>query len=94
MFKKESKCIPAGAKNNDIQRVLWQVKAKTKSIYLLHHGKAHNYKKREDFPLEAQLNCFCDDKAKETVTEGTIDVVKKGATLPLEAASVFIRKNK
>ena len=40
-FKKKSKQIPAGSKNNDIQRVLRQVKNKTKSIHLLHHVKAH-----------------------------------------------------
>ena len=39
-FKKRSKQIPAGAKNNDIQKVLWQVKNKTKSIHLLHHVKS------------------------------------------------------
>ena len=96
MFKKKSKRIPAGAKNNNVQRVLQQVKAKTKSIYLLHHVKAHqdDYKKRSDLPFNAQLNCFCNDKAKEIVTEGIMNGVKKGATLSLEAASVFIGKNK
>ena len=40
-FQKKSKRIPAGAKNNNIQRVLRQVKNRTKSIHLLHHIKAH-----------------------------------------------------
>ena len=70
------------------------MKAKTKSIYLLHHVKAHqdDYKKRADLPLDAQLNCFCDDKAKEAVIEGIMNDIKEGATLPLKAASVFIGK--
>ena len=95
-FQKKSKRIPAGAKNNDIQRVLRQVKARTKSIHLLHHVKAHqdDYKKRRDLPLDAQLNCFCDDLAKEAVIEGIMNGIQKGATLPLESASVFIGSNK
>ena len=44
--------------------------------------------------MDAQLNCFCDNKAKEAVTEGIMNGVKKGATLPLEAASLFIGRNK
>ena len=70
------------------------MKAKTKIIHLLHHIKAHkdDYKKRRDLPLDAQLNYFCDDKVKEEVSEGIINSVKKGVTLPLEAASVFIGK--
>ena len=40
-FQRKSKRIIAGAKNNDIQQVLWQVKSKTKSLHLLHHIKAH-----------------------------------------------------
>ena len=39
-FQRKSKHIPVGANNNDIQRVLWQVKAKIKSIHLLHHVTA------------------------------------------------------
>ena len=69
-FKNKSKRIPAGAKNNDIQRVLRQVKSKMKSIHLLHHVKAHqDGNKRREVPLEAQLNCHCDDKANEAVTD-------------------------
>ena len=41
IFKKKSRRIPAGSKNSDIQRVLWQVKNKTKKINLLHHTRAH-----------------------------------------------------
>ena len=95
-FQRKSKHIPSGAKKYDIQQVLRQVKAKTKSIYLLHHVKAHqdDYKKRGDLPLDAQLNCFCNNKAKEAATEGIISGVKKGVTLPLEAASIFMGKNK
>ena len=73
------------------------MKNKTKSIHLFHHVKAHpdNYKRQEDLPLEAQLNCRCHDKAKETVIEGIVMAeILKGATLPLESASVFIKKNK
>ena len=39
-FKRKSKRIPAGAKNNNVQRVLWQVKIRVKSLHLLHHVKA------------------------------------------------------
>ena len=44
--------------------------------------------------MDVQLNCFCNDKANEAVTEGIMNGVKKGVTLPLEAASVFTGKNK
>ena len=65
-FQNKSKRIPAGAKNNDMQKVLWQVKNKTKSIHLLHHVKAHqnDYKRQHDLSLEAQLFCHCEDRAK------------------------------
>ena len=46
-FERRSKRIPAGAKNNNVQLVLWQVNSKMKSLHLLHHVKVHqaNYKK-------------------------------------------------
>ena len=46
-FQRRSKRIPAGAKNNNVQLVLWQVNSKMKSLHLLHHVKVHqaNYKK-------------------------------------------------
>ena len=40
--KKKSEQISAGSKNNEIQRVLLQVKNKTKSINLLYHVKGQS----------------------------------------------------
>ena len=67
-----------------------------KSIHLLHHGKVHqdNYKRRDNLPLEAQLNCHCNNKAKEAVLEGIMEKNGEGATLPMESVSAFIRINK
>ena len=95
-FQKKSKRIPAGAKNNDIQRVLRQTKSKMKSTHLLHHVKAHqdDTKKIEDLPLEAQLNCYCNEKAKADGVDGIMNGVETRQTLPMESACVFIGKNK
>ena len=51
-FEKKLKRIPAGAKNNDIQRVLRHAKSKARRIHLLHHVKAYqdDNKRREDPP--------------------------------------------
>ena len=51
-FRKKSNRIPAGAKNNNIQRVLRQGKSKMKSIRFLHNVKGHqdSNKRREDLP--------------------------------------------
>ena len=66
-----------------------------KSIHLLHHVKAYqdNNKRRLDLSLEAQLNCYCDDKAKSAVIDGIMDGFEKRQTLPMESASVFIENN-
>ena len=67
-----------------------------KSLHLLHHVKAHqdDYKKRSDLPLEAQLNCHCDDLTKAGVTDRIINGVEEHQKLPLKLACVFINKNK
>ena len=46
-FERKIQKNPGGHKNNDIQRVLWQVKSKMKSLHLLHHVNTHqdNYRK-------------------------------------------------
>ena len=38
---------------------------------------------KETTPLEAQLNYYCDDKAKPAVIDGIMDEVGKGKTLPM-----------
>ena len=48
----------------------------------------------ERAPLEAQLNCYCDDKAKEAVIDTIMEEVQKGNTLAMESASIFIGNNK
>ena len=65
-FEWKSKRIPAVAKNNKVQQVLRYARSKIKSLHLLHHVKAPqgDYKKWSDLPLEAQLNCHCDDLEK------------------------------
>ena len=91
-FKQNSKRIPNGAKNNDVQRVLRKVKSKMKSLHLLNHVLYHqdNYRIRSELPLEVHLNYLCDDLAKAAVVDGTLEGVEKRRKLHLESACVFI----
>ena len=85
-FEKKSKQIPAGAKNNNVQRVLRQVESKMKRIHLLlHHVKAYqdDNTKRLDLSLEAQLNCYYKERAKLAVIDGIMDGVETRQTLPI-----------
>ena len=99
-FGKESKRVPSGQANTDIQRVLRTIKARSKSTYEHQHVAAHQdeYTKYEHLDLEAKLNCLCDTKAKEAIEkyidgEGVyrgISANLESHTLPLEAARVFV----
>ena len=99
-FGKESKRIPSGQANTDIQRVLRTIKARSKSTYEHQHVAAHQdeYTKYEHLELEAKLNCLCDTKAKEAIEnyvngEGVYEGISanlESHTLSLEAARVFV----
>ena len=67
-----------------------------KSTHLLHHVKAHqdDTKKIMDLPLEAQLNCYRNEKAKAAGVDGIMNGMETRQTLPMESACVFIGKNK
>ena len=77
-----------------MQRVLRQVKIKMKSLHLLHHVKSYQdeYKTCSD-PLEAQLNCHCDDIANTGVVDGIMNGVEGHQKLPLELVCIFIGNN-
>ena len=98
-FGKKGKRVPSGAKNADIQRVLRRIKARMKGKHSRHHVKAHqdNFRRRSQLSLATQLNCVCDDMAKDAVKESRValdddGLVKDSRTdrLPLEMASLMI----
>ena len=102
-FDKEGKRVPSGAKNADIQRVLRRIKARMKGKHSRHHVKAHqdDHKRRSQLSLAAQLNCVCDDMAKDAVKESRValdddGLMKDSRTdrLPLELASLMIGTTK
>ena len=78
-FERNSKRIPAGAKSNNEQQVLWQVKRKVTSLHLLHHVKAHqdDHQKCSDLRLEAQLNFFYDNLAEAVAMDRILEGVEK-----------------
>lgn len=94
-FSKEHHRVSAGAKNNDILRVLRRIQATSKLAHKLNHVKAHQ---DDHLPLSAltlasQLNCSCDRRAKEAVQKAIQEETLTRTTiyrLPMEAAAVFI----
>ena len=99
-FSKESKRVPAGQANTDIQRVLRTIKARSRSSYEHQHVAAHQdeYTYYEDLELEAKLNCRCDELEKEAI-ENFVDSVgayegmaasAQDQKLPLESAQVYV----
>ena len=58
-FAKESKRIPSGQANTDIQRVLRNIKTRSRSSYEHQHIAAHqdNYTEYEHLEFKAKLNC-------------------------------------
>ena len=102
-FDKEGKRVPSGSKNADIQRVLRRIKARMKGKHSRHHVKAHqdDHKRRSQLSLAAQLNCICDDLAKDAVKEARVALDDEGFMkdlrtdrLPLELASLMIGTTK
>ena len=61
-------------------------------MHLRHHVRAHqdDVKDRSLLSLPAQLNCHCDDTAKEALAEGILLGKTKTARLPLEKCTLFI----
>ena len=101
-FEKESKRVPTGKTNTDVLRVLRTINSRTKSNFVQHHVKAHQdeYTRFIDLSFEAQLNCYCDNLAKEEIEEyqiNKLEVEEEGDetlpirhSLPLESARVFV----
>ena len=101
--EKTGKTVPAGSKNADIQRVLRRIKARMTGKQTRHHVKAHqdDHKRRSRLSLVAQLNCVCDDMAKDAVKEASFAINNDGLmkdnrtnSLPLELASLMIGTTK
>ncbi|KAK1748959.1 hypothetical protein QTG54_000898 [Skeletonema marinoi] len=98
-FSKEHRRIPAGAKNNDILRVLRRIQTTSKLAHKLQHVKAHQ---DDNVPfrllsLDAKLNFECDLRAKHAVQQAIADDASFRTTiysLPLEQASVFFDGSK
>ena len=99
-FTKESKRIRSGQANTDIQRVLRNIKTRSRSSYKHQHFAAHqdDYTKYEHLEFEAKLNCKCNELAKEAIdnlieSKGTYEGMAastEAQKLPLESARVFV----
>ena len=101
-FAKKSKRVPTGTTNTDVSRELRTIDSRTKSTLDLHHVAAHqdDYTRFIDLSYEAQLNCYCDNLAKEMIEDYRINMLEFEEdedgilpirlSLPLESARVFV----
>ena len=77
-FEKKFKRVPTSKTKTDVLRVLRTINSRTKSNFVQHHMKAHQdkYTRFIDLSYEAQLNCYCNNLAKEEIEEYRINMLE------------------